>query len=200
VISLGVAINQDAAAFLNVGRPRRTVRAVRYVWPALFTVLLLGGCGPLTLPVVARLEAQDQAQIDHSWNNMLTPPARLDRELLLDTIVAFQLDQFGVDRLHMQSEKRFTGGTVTMDVYFDRRRPEVDAFWVTVRDRRGPLVRVERYSSKEVFAHAEELGALPFAVRGEPTTQPRTDEGAADRARRFARIVAATKPAAPAPP
>jgi hypothetical protein len=177
---------------------------MRRALPALLILILLGGCGPLAVPAVRRLEAPEQEQIDRSWNNMLSPPARLDRELLLDTVEAFQLHHFGVDRLHMQSQKRFDGGTVTMDVYFDRGRREVDAFWITIRNPRGRLLRVERYPSHEVFAHAEDLGVSTSGERTRPTTRPSPNEQAAaqdaESERRFARIAAATQPMTYAPP
>jgi hypothetical protein len=100
----------------------------------LMSLAVLGGCGHLFFPAVQRLSPDEQAQVDQTWNNMLTPPGRLDRELLLDTIEAFQLHATGIDRLKLECEKDFNGGTVHMIVDFNRRRPvENDRFIVIVR-------------------------------------------------------------------
>jgi hypothetical protein len=50
-----------------------------------FTPSSLVGCrGPLMVPAMQRLTPQDQAQVDGMWNNMLSTPDRLDRNLLVD--------------------------------------------------------------------------------------------------------------------
>src|SRR3954469_6611639 len=164
--------------------------------PVLLLLAFVPGCGPLATPAVRRLDAEEQARVDDSWDNMLAPPRRLDREVLLDTIVAFQLHQSGVDRLHMHSEKDFPGGVVLMDVTFDRTRPDNDAFWVTVHDGRGRMLRCERYAAQDILQRRDEL--FGNQIRGGAANVPAEADAAARQAaleRRWARITAATQPA-----
>src|SRR5262245_35896706 len=53
-------------------------------------VIVNVGCGPLATPMVVRLDAEDQAKVDDAWVNMFSPPNRLERELLLDTLISGQ--------------------------------------------------------------------------------------------------------------
>ncbi|HEX8913509.1 MAG TPA: hypothetical protein VF796_14210, partial [Humisphaera sp.] len=154
---------------------------------------LAAGCGPLTVPAVQRLPPDEQATVDASWDNLLAPPDRLDRETLLDVLVYFQLFRAGVDRLTMRSEKSFAGGRAVMTVRFDRADPSADAFAVDVYDRADRLVRSERYASEEVFDRVRalaETGPTTRATTG-PATGPTADEV---RHARLARAVAATRP------
>lgn len=165
------------------------------------------GCGPLTVPGVHRLSPDDQAVFEDMWANMLAPPDRLDRELLLDTVCAYQMFQVGVDRLTMRSEKDVPGGKAVMVVRYDRRDPSADTFAVDLYDRGGTVVRSERYSQAEVFARAPVVSGSVSVRIGPAGTQPETqpadaqpaetpEERAARAAdeRRAARIIAATQP------
>jgi hypothetical protein len=196
----------------------------------LFVLLcvLLGGCGHMFFPAVQRLSPEDQAKVDQIWNNVLTPPERVDRELLLDVVEAFELHTAGIDRLKLECEKDFTGGTVHMIVNFNRRRPpEDDRFIVMIRDHQGHLLRKETYSSEEVLSHGKQIFGVVVtgtfqeeskeaatqpssqpATQQSPTTapasRPLTEAEKADQAWREARwrqIRAATRPVgAPLPP
>jgi hypothetical protein len=167
----------------------------------------LSGCGPLSVPGVRRLAPDEQAIVDGMWGNMLTPPARLERDVLLDTILSFELIKTGVDRLTMRSEKDVAAGKVVMVVRFDRRDPSVDTFAVELLSGTGAVLRSERYSREEVFAHAQALREA-LTIRSvdagtRPTTMPSEtqEERSAREAyeRRMARIAAATQPSADRP-
>ena len=95
---------------------------MRWMLPSMCLVVI--GCGPMSKPMVVRLEEESQTAIDGAWENMLTPVDRLDRILLLDTVLANQLHQLGVDHLHFVSEKEVAGGVLIMEVVFDREEPE----------------------------------------------------------------------------
>lgn len=108
------------------------------------------GCGPLTKPMVDRLDEETQQKVDDAWVNMLTPPERLDRTLLLDVILSGQLHQFGVDYLRLVSEKHIGLGLVVMEVRYDREDPAFDEFTVTYLDSEGYEVRRERFTREDV--------------------------------------------------
>ncbi len=168
-------------------------------------LLLLGmaGCqGPLTLPVVERLEPESQNTVDQSWLNMLSPPERLDRSLLLDVLVTNYFHQRGVDRLNLTSEKDVWGGRVIMTVYYDRAHPAFDNFTVAFIDAQGYERRRERFTFEEVKARAAGL----FVPTSEPSTRPavtaaeieqqrKAEEEMAARLARQILIQAATRPA-----
>jgi len=97
-----------------------------------------------------RVNPEHQAQIDSSWHNMLTPPNRLERGLLLDTLLAFQLHHFGVDHFNSVAEKQVKDGYVTLKVVFDRTHPDRDELELTYRSSKGEIRRHERYSGREV--------------------------------------------------
>lgn len=116
----------------------------------LICLWLVPACGPMQTPMVPRLDDAEQQQINQSWNKALTPVDRLGRQELLDVLVVTQAYQLGVDRLHFQSEKRFSGGLVVMEVVFDRLQPELDRFVLTVFDPDRKPVRAERFSRADV--------------------------------------------------
>lgn len=122
---------------------------------------LLGVCdgctGPLTKPMVDRLNEETQQQVDEAWLNMLTPPDRLDRTLLLDVILSMELHQLGVDHLQMVSQKRVGDGLVLMEVRYDRANPTFDEFSISFIDARGDEVRRERFTREEVTQRFEFL-------------------------------------------
>lgn len=120
--------------------------------------LFVVGChGPLTKPMVDRLDEETQQKVDDAWLNMFAPPDRLDRTLLLDVILSGQLHQYGVDYLRLVSEKHVGDGLVVMEVRYDREDPEFDEFSVSYVDGDGYEVRRERFTREEV---EEEIGFL----------------------------------------
>ena len=113
--------------------------------------LFVVGChGPLTKPMVDRLDEETQQKVDDAWLNMFTPPDRLDRTLLLDVILSGQLHQYGVDYLRLVSEKHVGDGLVVMEVRYDREDPAFDEFSVSYVDNEGYEVRRERFTREEV--------------------------------------------------
>lgn len=164
----------------------------------------LAGCNGLfgPMPVVERLEPEQQRVVDESWLNMFTPPERLDRSLLLDVLVTHAFHEKGVDRLHFVSEKDAWGGRIIMTVYFDRAHPAFDNFTVAFVDATGKERRRERYTFDEVKGRMHETYD-PIEV---PDTQPamtpeeiqRRREAEETRAQQLARrilIKIATRPA-----
>lgn len=118
----------------------------------LVILTLVAGCsGPLTFPMVERLQPEDQAEVEEIWNNVLTPIGRLDRDTLLDTVVASQLHQQGIDRLNLQCEKVFDGGRIVFRLSFDRARPAGDVLEIDIFDNAGRRVRSEEYAGAEVL-------------------------------------------------
>jgi hypothetical protein len=174
------------------------------------------GCrGPLAVPAFRRLDAEEQAQVDQIWNNVLEKPNRLDRELLLDVMLAYQLHASGVDKASYHAEKDYAQGKVVMDVQFDRSKPLEDWFLLEVRDQKGNVLRKEHYSGDEVWSHADDLTGLDLratlretaapASTTQPTTepiattQPTTLPSEAELRRqylqiRYQQIMAATQP------
>lgn len=189
----------------------------------IFCVLLgLGGCGPLSSPMLPRLRPEEQRQVDQAWENILTPVQRVDRQTLLDTNVLFWLYMMGVDRMHMTSEKYFSGGMVVMEIDCDRASPDSDQFTITVLDHQGHTLRRERYSRSEVDESSRTMGKIPYVtaadlntiqvqiVAGGATTRPATgpvtrpamqpetpeeQKARQDAERRLKAAIAATEPA-----
>jgi len=174
---------------------------------ALFILLTVSvtGCGPLVSPMLPRLKPDEQHQVDQAWDNLLTPVQRVDRQTLLDTSVAFWMYTLGVDRMHMTSEKYFSGGTVVMEIDCDRAVPDSDQYTITVLDHQGRTLRRERYSRSDVEETSTTL--LSGVVQTQATTQPSTQSATAptespehrqrreEIERRRAAVVAATQPA-----
>lgn len=127
------------------------MRATSLTIVLLASGLFAAGChGPLTRPMVQRLDEDSQAEVDESWNNMMASPERLNHTLLLDVILTSQFHQRGVDRLNMVSEKRVNDGWIIMEVRYDRRNPSFDAFTVTYVDKAGVERRRESYSREDI--------------------------------------------------
>jgi hypothetical protein len=137
------------------------------------------GCGPMLVPMVPRLCEKQQKDVDDAWNNMFSPPGRLGRTLLLDVVLSHWYYQYGVDRLHLISEKRVGGGLVVMEIYFDQARPALDAFTVTYYDKDGVERRRERYSRADIEHRNEAIG------RAETIAHARTDEMDAEHREEF---------------
>jgi hypothetical protein len=153
----------------------------------------LAGCGPMLMPMTVQLDPQEQQRVDRMWDNMLTPPDRLDRELLLDVMMTNHLFQLGVDRLHLTAEKRFHGGLAVMEIDCDRAGPpEMDHFAITVVDRGGRMLRHEYYTRPEVEARFGALMEMMVSRPGDEAQQehPRRRE----LELRWQKIAAATQP------
>jgi hypothetical protein len=97
-----------------------------------------------------RPDDQSQKAIDASWDKALAPVDRYDSQALLDILLGTQAYQAGVDKLTFRSEKAFAGGTVVMEIGYDRIAPQRDRFVVTVLDRAGKQVRRESYDRPKV--------------------------------------------------
>jgi hypothetical protein len=104
-----------------------------------------------------RVDDDTQKRIDEAWENALAPVDRLDHQQLLDVMIATGAYQRGVDKLAFRSEKRFTGGTVVMEVTFDRAEPDKDRFVVTVSDKAGKQMRQDVYGREAVEKTYQEL-------------------------------------------
>lgn len=176
----------------------------------LLALVTLAGCGAVMSPFMVQLDADQQKVVDGMWNNMFTPPARLDRELLLDVLCEYQVLQLGADRMHVTAEKYLASGNVMLEADFDRANPDADEMTLTVRDAVGHTVRRERYLRREINARIPETNATMrgakaeggFAITlGDAATQagrPETAEekqSRVEREKRQARIEAATQPA-----
>lgn len=163
--------------------------------------ILIAGChGPLTKPMVDRLDDETQKKVDDAWVNMFSPPDRLERTLLLDCVLCSQLHQFGVDRLQLVSEKDVKDGRVVMEVRFDREAPEFDEFTMTYLDGGGHEVRRERFARDEIQDRVEFLLSAE-AVTDEMDTELREgiEQRTAEREARLAEIRAALGPLQPQP-
>jgi hypothetical protein len=119
--------------------------------------LCTAACGPLQTPMPPRLDDEGQKAIDESWDKALSPVDRFDHQGILDLLISTQAYQVGVDRLTFRSEKRFSAGTVIMEISFDRLAPEMDRFEITMLDLAGKPVRKETYDRKKVESTYREL-------------------------------------------
>ena len=187
---------------------------------AILISLAAAGCGPMFLPMNPRLSDEDQKQIDAVWNNMLTPVDRVEHQTLLDVTISFWLYQYGVDRLHLVSEKYLANGKVIMEIECDRASPTSDQFTITVLNAHGQTLRRERYSREEIEQSAKILFDAPPSARGpafatkneveittssttqrstrattEPSETPDDQHHRLERERRLKAIEAATQPA-----
>ena len=145
--------------------------------------LAVVGCGPMKVPLPARLDDETQKKVDKSWDRAFTPADRLAHQDLLDVMVGTQAYQLGIDTFALRAEKRVAGGRVVMEVAFDRARPGDDRFEVSVYDDAGKLVRSERYSRQEI----DEAYDVLFAVPPENPNAPDPPAVAARRAAHKAR-------------
>jgi hypothetical protein len=136
----------------------------------LFALALVGGfsavlvgCGPLAVPMPQRLPDADQKAVDEFWAEALAPVGKHDRQTWLDALVGRQLYQHGVDRLTFRSEKAVAGGTVVMEIDYDRANPAGDRFEVTVLGPGGQRLRKERYTREDVERTVRDLFNDPAA-------------------------------------
>jgi hypothetical protein len=148
--------------------------------------------------MVHRLSEEEQRHVEDAWYNMLTPPDRLDRTLLLDTVIRYQLHHLGVDYLRMTSEKAVGDGLVVMEVRYDRTDPAFDEFEIAYVDSDGYEIRRERYSHDEVRERFEYLhGPIVRSCSedDEGPTEEEIERLGAEHAARIEHIEAATQPA-----
>lgn len=145
---------------------------------ALCTISLVG-CGPMgSGPMPPRLDPEQQKNIDDSWNKALSPPNNLDNQAILDALILTSAYEIGVDRLMFRSEKALSGGTVVMEVHFDRAKPNDDRFELKILDKTGRELRHVVYNREQVETTYKELNDKKFAgPRGgnDPPLAP--DEG-----------------------
>ena len=169
-------------------------------WTAFLLGLLLAGCGPVFSPFLIEQKPEDRKMIDSEWENMFTPPNRLDRDLLLDVLTARQELQLAFDRMHVNAEKYFAGGRAVLEADFDRANPDTDQLTITLFDLQGRTTRRERYGRQEIKARWDDLDHPPMvrlkakdglAVPETPEEKKRRLEAE----KRAARIQAATQPA-----
>ena len=119
--------------------------------------LMLPACGPLMLPMIPRLDEEQQKQVDTAWHNMLTPSDRLSRETLLDTLSSSYFYAAGIDRADYRAEKQVDNLQVVMEIHFNRTHPAADAFYVNIYEPDGKLLRSERYSRGDVEKMQQDL-------------------------------------------
>ena len=132
---------------------------------------LVVGCGPIKSgPLPSPLLDDEQRTVDESWERAMTPIDRLEREPLLDALIITEGYQLGVDRLHLRSEKDFSGGVVVMEIHITRKRPVDDRFEVTVLDKNGKILREFMYSREEVERVHRELRQSKYACKD--STEP----------------------------
>jgi hypothetical protein len=146
--------------------------------------IAVAGCGPLSSPMPPRLDDNAQKNADKSWNDAFTPADRLDRQTLMDAFLVSQAYQTGVDRLTMRSEKKLDSGMLVMEIHFDRAKPDVDRFEVTLHNPAGQQIRHETYSRADVERTQTELSppALgPGATEAQQKEWARQNELAAKR-------------------
>lgn len=158
---------------------------------ALCTISLVG-CGPMgSGPMPPRLDADQQKSIDDSWNKALTPPNNLDNQAILDALVLTHAYEIGVDRLTFRSEKAFSGGTVVMEIHFDRAKPNDDRFELKILDKTGVQVRHIVYNREQVEGTYKELNDKKFAgPRGgnDPPLAPDEEKKREDVQKRIAAV------------
>lgn len=104
-----------------------------------------------------RFNEEGQQEVEAKWNQVFTPPDRLDRQGLLDAFLVSQAYQVGVDRLVLRSEKKFAHGRVEMEINYERLKPDEDRFEVRIFDENDGLVRQERYTRADVERTEQEL-------------------------------------------
>jgi len=176
-------------------------RLIIVVFASLLVAFLVGGCGPLAVPMVQRLTPSEQKEVDSIWRNMLQPVDRTDPPTLMDCLIVYQLYHRGVDSFHARSVKQTPSGKVTMTIDFDRDRPSDDRFTFKLT-RWGFTIREEQWSGNQVFQAIQQLaGQQQVTQQGQqpsPTSQP-SPEAVEQLERRWKRLAAATQPAGSLP-
>jgi hypothetical protein len=146
-------------------------------------VISLVGCGPMgTSPMPPRLEADQQKNIDDSWEKAVNPHDQLDRQAILDSLILTQAYQVGVDRLHFRSEKAYSRGIVIMEIHYDRAKPNEDRFEITIQDNDGKPLRELTYNRSEIELASKELIDPRFAAPRGPNDPPLGPEDEKKRA------------------
>ncbi|OWK37538.1 hypothetical protein [Fimbriiglobus ruber] len=161
--------------------------------------LALGCGGPLTTPLPARLTADDQKQVDDSWDRALTPVGKHDRQAWLDTMVVSRAYENGVDSFSFHSEKRWTGGKVVMEARYDRAKPADDRFEVTVYDLAGKVLRKEVFGRDEVEQTFQDFAAKTSGGGAEPPEEAARRAALEARLNRIKEMLPQPKDEAPQP-
>ena len=130
-----------------------------------FVVWLAAGCGPMQRPLPPRLDPEGQKEINDAWETVMGRVDRFDNQAMLDLLIVTQAYQIGVDKLEFRSEKQFSGGTVVMEIHYDRAAPKEDRFEVKVVDGQGKLVRRERYGRVQIETTDKELNRELVTLR-----------------------------------
>lgn len=147
-------------------------------------LLTVVACGPIIVPMGHQLTSDQQKVVDESWQRAIVADEELGRQGWLDLMVRSFAFEYGVDRFHFTSEKQVDDRLVTMEVWFDRERPDDDAFEVTMFDAERKILRKERYSRADV---EESIAAMYPQVRIQPADGIVTDEWKKEEERRVAR-------------
>jgi hypothetical protein len=156
-------------------------------------IACLQGCGPLLMPMPARLKAEGLKKVDESWERALAPVDRLGHQEMLDIFIATHAYQVGVDSLTLRSEKNWSRGKVVMEIHFNRDLPTDDGFEVKVYDEAGALVRQENYSREEIEQTYRELFVDVPLPRAEGDIGDEPPETAKKRAALKARLDAISR-------
>ena len=165
------------------------------------SLIPIAGCQLGGTPMPVRLPEESQKHVNDAWNNALGPPARLDRDLLLDVMISYDMYWTGVDRVRATVEKDLSPGRVVMELQYDRNQPpETDAFTVTCFDQYNAVQRVEHFSRADIDARRSALNGGELTLIADPNNVTEEEKAAmqqqADRIReRQLQIIAATQPA-----
>lgn len=165
---------------------------LRLVLHAAALASAVGCLGPLSRPMIERLDEKEQAAVDQSWKNLLADPAGVDHTLLLDVLLASGLYQYGIDRVQFRSEKDLAEGLVQMEVSFDRSLPANDRFAVSFISADGKNRWTEQYTREEVDERTEYLAGAhectPEEAQAEPELCRRWERDSIERKKRVDRI------------
>ncbi len=159
---------------------------MRCVLSCAVVLACFSGCGPMRgpSPLPERLDEQGQKSIDESWNQALSPVTHLDHKALLDGLLVTQAYQFGVDKMLFRSEKKFAGGTVVMELEFDRQKPEQDRLEVNIFDANQVRVRQEKYKRDEIEKSVQDL----FTRHGELQTKVNNGQATPEEAKELGQL------------
>jgi hypothetical protein len=154
---------------------------------------LFGGCSIMTSPMVRRLDPWQQEMVDKAWVNVLDHGKQVDRELLLDVIVHYQLISIGMDTVDYRAVKTVGDRRIVLESKYDRYRPREDKFTISVLNERGKLLRRESYERSDIERAESALRNGGVGKKENPT--PEDLERQRQYEARVRMIEAATQPA-----
>ena len=135
------------------------------------------GCGPMSSgPLPVRLEEKEQKVVDEAWDRAFAPMQQIDRQALLDFLVAGWMYQLGVDQLDLRSEKTAAAGKVVMIVHYERAHPEADRFQFELHDAADKIVRSETFDRNDVDTVQKDLGPTLVDLRQKHANAQATPE------------------------